>query len=202
MSTGPKTFYGRARASRNALRHGLTLSVLADPVLSDQVKKLARELACRESGELYQVACQIAEAHIDLNRVRRVRHQIMSRALGDPFFDSDRIQKVGSRITRRYYTSLRHKKLMTLTAMAIRLWDRFGAPESEKEPIAVSELAGQLQAISRFERRARYRRTRAIRAYDALLQTSAEIHPSADLSPSKGSVQKNRHQGDKTKPIS
>jgi hypothetical protein len=35
-STGPRTAAGKARASRNAVRHGLSVSVLADPALSDR----------------------------------------------------------------------------------------------------------------------------------------------------------------------
>src|SRR5262245_10871286 len=44
-STGPKTGAGRARATRNALRHGLSLPVCSDPALSEEVEALAREIA-------------------------------------------------------------------------------------------------------------------------------------------------------------
>ena len=44
-STGPKRAQSKARTARNARRHGLSLSVFADPVLSEQVEAIAREIA-------------------------------------------------------------------------------------------------------------------------------------------------------------
>jgi hypothetical protein len=73
-STGPKTAQGRARAARNARRHGLSLPLYSDPILSEEVEKLAREIAgTRANAEIRQLACHIAEAHIDLRRVRHAQ---------------------------------------------------------------------------------------------------------------------------------
>ena len=44
-STGPKTAQGRAHSARNALRHALSLSVYSDPLVSEEVETLAREIA-------------------------------------------------------------------------------------------------------------------------------------------------------------
>jgi hypothetical protein len=74
--TGPRTPHGRARAARNALRHGLNLSVCSDPVLSKQVEGLAREIAGADANaEIQDSVRLIAEAQIDLRRVREARHQ-------------------------------------------------------------------------------------------------------------------------------
>ena len=73
-STGPTTAEGRNRSSRNARRHGLSLPVLADPVLSKDVAELTREIAgSNPSRKLYEPARRFAEAQIDLNRIRRAR---------------------------------------------------------------------------------------------------------------------------------
>jgi hypothetical protein len=75
-STGPRTQRGRARASRNARRHGLSVSVVSDPRLSKRVEELARHLVGETaSPEALEMASRFAEAQIDLDRMRRVRHQ-------------------------------------------------------------------------------------------------------------------------------
>jgi len=84
-STGPRTPAGKMRAARNGHRHGLNLSVLADPALAAEVKVLAREIAGEGANpELQELASRIAEAQTDLLRVRRARHALLSRALADP----------------------------------------------------------------------------------------------------------------------
>ena len=83
-STGPRTPQGRARAARNALRHGLSLPVCSDPVLSDHVEALAREIAGGDTNpEIQHSARLIAEAQIDLLQIRQARHQLLTDALHD-----------------------------------------------------------------------------------------------------------------------
>jgi hypothetical protein len=62
---------GRARSTRNALRHALSLSVYSDPLASEEVETLPREIAgSGANAEIQDLARQIAEAQIDLRRVR------------------------------------------------------------------------------------------------------------------------------------
>jgi hypothetical protein len=87
--TGPRTREGKARVGRNACRHGLNRPVMTDPALARQVATLAREL-CRlgdanlAKAELAQIAFRVAEAEIDLIRMRRARADLMARALIEP----------------------------------------------------------------------------------------------------------------------
>ena len=88
-STGPKTADGRARAARNALRHALSLPVCSNPALSKEVETLAREIAGPGAkAQIQELARQVAEAEIDLRRVRCARHQLLSRTLADPHYES------------------------------------------------------------------------------------------------------------------
>jgi hypothetical protein len=58
--------------------------------LSEQVEVLAREIIGTDSNpEIQELARRIAEAQIDLRRVRHARHQILSRALTDPDYESE-----------------------------------------------------------------------------------------------------------------
>ena len=87
-STGPKTAQGRARLARNALRHGLSLPVCSDPVLCEEVESLAREIAGTEADvEIRELARRVAEAQIDLRRVRHARHRLLSDALSNPCYE-------------------------------------------------------------------------------------------------------------------
>ena len=84
-STGPRTKAGRARSARNAFRHGLNISVLSEPALAPRAEALARGLACPDLGaEGLEWARRIAEAQVDLDRVRLARRQAIERMPCDP----------------------------------------------------------------------------------------------------------------------
>ena len=84
-STGPSTAKGKARAAQNARRHGLSLSILADPVFSAEAENLAREVAGEgATPEVLQLAHCIAEAQIDLVRTREARLLVLGSDLCGP----------------------------------------------------------------------------------------------------------------------
>jgi hypothetical protein len=141
-STGPKTPRGKARAAGNARRLGLSLSVLADPMLSDQVAVLTRAIAGKASdGNSLELARRIAEAQIDLQRVRQARHQ----------FFADRLKGAGP-------TRSLEKASGPNSASPV--------PHEFAGAILMEDFK-ELQAIDRYERRALSRRRFAIRALDA-----------------------------------
>jgi hypothetical protein len=102
-STGPQTTRGRARAARNALRHALSLPVGSIPVLSEEVEALAREIAGPGANVgTQELARRVAEAQIDLRRVRYARHQFLSDTLSSQYYDSHANMRMKARVLRAF----------------------------------------------------------------------------------------------------
>ena len=88
-STGPLTRVGRIISSRNSLRHGLEVPVTSDPILATEVLVIAQTIAGDKAApELRNLAAGIAQAHVDLVRVRRVRKQKLEQLLETPSQES------------------------------------------------------------------------------------------------------------------
>jgi hypothetical protein len=74
-SSGPKTAVGRWRSSRNALRHGLSLPLSADPAAS-----MAQMLVPERADDAQVMArVEVAQAHAQLLRVAAVRSKLMAK---------------------------------------------------------------------------------------------------------------------------
>ena len=72
--TGPRTRQGKARVARNAWCHGLSLPVAADAARAPEISALAFEIAGDGASDARRdAAARIAEAQVDLIRIRRVR---------------------------------------------------------------------------------------------------------------------------------
>jgi hypothetical protein len=80
---GPRTPGGKARAARNALCHGLSLPVLADPATAAEVDAFARQVYAATDAQIGALARAVAQAQVDLIRVRRVRQHLIAAALRD-----------------------------------------------------------------------------------------------------------------------
>ena len=103
-STGPRTAKGKRCSAVNARRHGLNVSVLHDPHLAKEVEALARRLAGpTASPELLFFARRVAEAQIDLQRVRACRHHHIERALADPKFAGAKVEKIKLTVSMRWW---------------------------------------------------------------------------------------------------
>ena len=162
-STGPRTAQGRARASRNALRHALSLPACSNPALSEEVETLAREIAGPgANAETQELARQVAEAQIDLRGVRYARHQFLSDTLSNQDYDSD----ANMRMKVKDLSALLRPNPPDMSTEALKFVTSTPQGPHKLATILLQE-AKKLLAMDRYERRALSRRKFAIRAFDA-----------------------------------
>lgn len=81
-STGPKSRAGKARVAQNALAHGLSRPYRQMPQGPKEIKELAKALLfslgfseAQFLGDslLWGAACDFAEAHLDMDRIKAAR---------------------------------------------------------------------------------------------------------------------------------
>jgi hypothetical protein len=173
-STGPRTQQGRARTSQNALRHGLAVPVSLLPGATDHIAQMARLIA---RDELFQVAREIAEAQIDLMRIRRMKHELLSDPKAREKPVSRKTVSANARETKRITNlveQLERKNQLTpefeeeMIHQVLTLTGEPLEPQPQSLEAGMDVLADRLASFYRYERRALSRRKKAIRALTTL----------------------------------
>jgi hypothetical protein len=168
LSTGPKTAAGKARAAQNAFRHGLNVSVLSDPLLAPEVEAMARKICGPDAdAETLEWARRIAEAQIDLNRVRTSRRRLLTRFFVDPYYQPKHVNRLELRLLKMALSG-RLPPGVPADVDAIKQMVNPKPPEGEEKlAIIIKERVSELAVFDRYERRALSRRKAAIRNFQA-----------------------------------
>jgi hypothetical protein len=141
----------------------LSLPVYSDPSSSEEVEAVAREIAGIDANaEIQELARRVAEAQIDLRRVRYARHQLLSHALSNPYYDS----RANVREKVAVMRSLLRWNAPDIPVAALVKFVTSTPEGPQKFATILSQEAKQLLAMDRYERRALLRRKLAIRAFD------------------------------------
>jgi hypothetical protein len=127
------------------------------------VEALAREIAGAEANaEIQDSARLVAEAQIDLRRIRYARHQLLTRALSNPYYDS----RANMRMKFGLLCSLLKPNAPEIDIAALSDIVASTPQGDEKLAVVLTQEAQRLQALDRYERRALSRLNRAIEEFD------------------------------------
>lgn len=160
-STGPRSGAGKNRSSRNAYRYGLTLSITSSAAYAKQLDKLVRKIIGDTADAiLLERARAIAQAELELARVRRVKVALIERASAfgeldppQPFRSVTQIIRLLNAIDRGRVPSFPE---------AVESSATMPSQEPDRSAEAIRRVLPELRKLDRYERRAVARRDRAV----------------------------------------
>ena len=168
-STGPRSGAGKKRASRNAYRHGLTLSVTSTAAYAKQLDKLARKIAGDTKDAItLERAREIAQAELDLARVRRAKVALIERARAFGELDPPQAFSTVTEI-KRFFNALDRGRLIVPKPTDPSA--TMPSQEPDRTAEAVRRVLPELRKLDRYERRAAVRRDLAV--LDFLIEYNA-----------------------------
>ena len=171
-STGPRTAEGKARASLNALSHGLSARSVYDSATREKIDCLASLFAGSHNGriDVMSLARAAAEAQILVERVAEARHQAWYEAASsEAMTERGKFHEFSSRKGLREFSSNTGVPGGSLKSLMPHL---FAAPfrlDTEEDAEIINLASTKLSKLVRYERRAVNQRDRALRAMQALI---------------------------------
>src|SRR5262245_11647752 len=157
-STGPRSGAGKKRASGNAYRHGLSLSITSTAAAAKQLAKLVREIAGDSKDAIVlERARTIAQAELDLARVRRAKVALIESASAFGEFDPPRLT-----VTQTIRLLSAFERGRPIVPKPIDALATIPSQEPDRSDEAIRRVLPELRKLDRYERRAAVRRHRAV----------------------------------------
>jgi hypothetical protein len=157
-STGPISGAGKTRASRNAYRHGLTLSITSTTEYAKQLETLVRKIAGDTKDPVkLERARAIAQADLELTQVRRAKVALIERA--SAFGELDPPRPTVSQMIRLLNAFQRGR---LIDPKPIDASATMPPQEPDRSAEAIRRVLPELCKLERYERRAAARRDRAV----------------------------------------
>jgi hypothetical protein len=161
-STGPRSSAAKKRSSRNAYRHGFTLSLTSSAAFAKRLDNLARKIAGGSKNEIIlEHARAAAQAELDLARVRQVKVAFIERASALGALDAPPV--FGPLEEMRYLRSILLGRAPPVLPERVDPAATMPTQEPERTAEAVRRALPELVKLDRYESRTVSRRDRAIR---------------------------------------
>jgi hypothetical protein len=194
-STGPRSGAGKNRSSRNAYRHGLTLSITSTAAFAKQLDKLVREIAGDTSDAIMlERARAIAQSELDLARVRRAKVALIERASAFGELDPPRVSYISS-VTRtiRFLNALDRGRFILPKPSDSSATMPSQEPDQSAE--AVRRVLPELRKLDRYIKRNFFGKMKKPQSMVVLLQNEANLSQSLQWL-AKGHVSLRTRAGD------
>ena len=169
-STGPRSAAGKKRAGRNAYRHGLSVSMSSNAAFAKELDRLVREIAGDTKDAIaLERARAVAEAELELARVRRAKVALIERASAFGELDPPRPPRVAASQALRVLNSMVRNPNAPIEGAAtfpepIDSSATMPSQEPDRSAEAVRRVLPDLRKLDRYEHRAAMRRDQAVRS--------------------------------------